>query len=129
MKRAVKFFVTGATAALLAAAEGMGRDAELIDALRDTDVVARGPKAAGAAATAGLEIWWQTPGERSVEIVDHLRGDAERGARIAVLADHKVVALGTIPELLALDHEWIQEYLKGPRGRAAAHRETEGADA
>jgi len=40
--------------------------------------------------------------------------------RIAVLADRKVIAVGTIPELLALDHEWIQEYFRGPRGRAAA---------
>jgi phospholipid/cholesterol/gamma-HCH transport system ATP-binding protein len=47
--------------------------------------------------------------------------------RIAVLADRKVVAVGTIPELLALDHEWIQEYFRGPRGRAAAHREREEA--
>jgi phospholipid/cholesterol/gamma-HCH transport system ATP-binding protein len=39
--------------------------------------------------------------------------------RVAVLADRKVVAVGTIPELLALDHEWIQEYFGGPRGRAA----------
>jgi len=39
--------------------------------------------------------------------------------RVAVLADKKVVAIGTIPELLALDHEWIQEYFRGPRGRAA----------
>jgi phospholipid/cholesterol/gamma-HCH transport system ATP-binding protein len=39
--------------------------------------------------------------------------------RVAVLADGKVVAVGTIPELLALDHEWIQEYFRGPRGRAA----------
>ncbi|SEM96724.1 phospholipid/cholesterol/gamma-HCH transport system ATP-binding protein [Sphingomonas gellani] len=39
--------------------------------------------------------------------------------RIAVLADKKVIAVGTIPELLALDHPWIQEYFKGPRGRAA----------
>jgi phospholipid/cholesterol/gamma-HCH transport system ATP-binding protein len=39
--------------------------------------------------------------------------------RIAVLADHKVVAVGTIPELLALDHPWIQDYFNGPRGRAA----------
>ena len=39
--------------------------------------------------------------------------------RVAVLADHKVIAVGTIPELLALDHEWIQEYFRGPRGRAA----------
>jgi phospholipid/cholesterol/gamma-HCH transport system ATP-binding protein len=47
--------------------------------------------------------------------------------RIAVLADRKVVAVGTIPELLALDHPWIQEYFGGPRGRAAANREREEA--
>ena len=40
--------------------------------------------------------------------------------RVAVLADRKVIAVGTIPELLALDHKWIQEYFNGPRGRAAA---------
>ncbi|MGZ8286988.1 MAG: ABC transporter ATP-binding protein [Allosphingosinicella sp.] len=39
--------------------------------------------------------------------------------RVAVLADRKVIAVGTITELLALDHEWIQEYFRGPRGRAA----------
>jgi phospholipid/cholesterol/gamma-HCH transport system ATP-binding protein len=40
--------------------------------------------------------------------------------RVAVLADKKVIAIGTIAELLALDHPWIQEYFNGPRGRAAA---------
>ena len=40
--------------------------------------------------------------------------------RVAVLADRKVVAVDTIPNLLALDHPWIQEYFNGPRGRAAA---------
>lgn len=44
--------------------------------------------------------------------------------RVAVLADHKVIAVGTIPELLKLDHPWIQEYFNGPRSRAA--RETAG---
>ncbi|HXH54091.1 MAG TPA: ABC transporter ATP-binding protein [Sphingomicrobium sp.] len=39
--------------------------------------------------------------------------------RVAVLADRKVIAVGTIPELLSLDHPWIQEYFNGPRGRAA----------
>lgn len=39
--------------------------------------------------------------------------------RVAVLADKKVIAVGTIAELLALDHPWIQEYFNGPRGRAA----------
>jgi phospholipid/cholesterol/gamma-HCH transport system ATP-binding protein len=39
--------------------------------------------------------------------------------RVAVLADGKVIAVGTIDELLATDHSWIQEYFNGPRGRAA----------
>jgi phospholipid/cholesterol/gamma-HCH transport system ATP-binding protein len=48
--------------------------------------------------------------------------------RVAVLADKKVVAIGTIPELLALDHEWIQEYFRGPRGRAAETTTRKGAE-
>ena len=55
--------------------------------------------------------------------------------RVAVLADKKVIAVGTIDELIALDHPWIEEYFKGPRGRAAvatkeAHRSADAvADA
>ncbi|WP_235534280.1 MULTISPECIES: ABC transporter ATP-binding protein [unclassified Sphingopyxis] len=40
--------------------------------------------------------------------------------RVAVLAEKKVIAVGTIPELLATEHPWIQDYFNGPRGRAAA---------
>ena len=40
--------------------------------------------------------------------------------RVAVLADHRVIAVGTIPDLLALDHPWIKDYFGGPRGRVAA---------
>ena len=49
--------------------------------------------------------------------------------RVAVLADKKVIAVDTIPNLLALDHPWIQEYFNGPRGRTAAlsHKEPVGA--
>ena len=39
--------------------------------------------------------------------------------RVAVLADQKVIAVGTIDELLATEHPWIQAYFNGPRGRAA----------
>ena len=49
--------------------------------------------------------------------------------RVAVIADKKVIAVGTIPELLALDHPWIQEYFNGPRGRTAAQSYEEGAAA
>ena len=44
--------------------------------------------------------------------------------RVAVIADKRVIAVGTIPELLATDHPWIQEYFNGPRGRAAETAKT-----
>jgi phospholipid/cholesterol/gamma-HCH transport system ATP-binding protein len=49
--------------------------------------------------------------------------------RVAVLAEKRVIAVGTIPELLETDQPWIQEYFRGPRGRAAAStQELAGAD-
>ena len=39
--------------------------------------------------------------------------------RVAVIADKKVIAVDTVPNLMELDHPWIQEYFNGPRGRAA----------
>lgn len=39
--------------------------------------------------------------------------------RVAVIADKRVIAVGTIDELLVSDHPWIQEYFNGPRGRVA----------
>jgi len=40
--------------------------------------------------------------------------------RVAVIADKKVVAIGTIAELEKSDHPWIKQYFLGPRGRAAS---------
>jgi phospholipid/cholesterol/gamma-HCH transport system ATP-binding protein len=39
--------------------------------------------------------------------------------RVAVIADKRIIAVGTIPELVATGHPWIEEYFNGPRGRAA----------
>jgi len=48
--------------------------------------------------------------------------------RVAVIADKKVVAIGTIAELERSTHPWIQQYFFGPRGRAAAEaRSARGA--
>ena len=47
--------------------------------------------------------------------------------RIAVLLDKRVV-VGTIEEMLAYDHPWVQEYFHGPRGRAAARQESSGVE-
>lgn len=39
--------------------------------------------------------------------------------RVAVIAEKKIIAVGTIPELIATGHPWIEEYFNGPRGRSA----------
>lgn len=39
--------------------------------------------------------------------------------RIAVLAEKRVITVGTVEELLEFPHPWVQDYFKGPRGRAA----------
>ena len=48
--------------------------------------------------------------------------------RVAVLAEKRVLAVGTIPELMRLDHPWIRSYFGGPRGRAAFGPGQEAAD-
>ncbi len=47
--------------------------------------------------------------------------------RVAVIAEKKIIAVGTIPELIETGHPWIEEYFNGPRGRAAhsAHQRGE----
>jgi phospholipid/cholesterol/gamma-HCH transport system ATP-binding protein len=51
--------------------------------------------------------------------LDSLRAICDR---IAVLVDRHTV-VGTLDELMGVDHPWIQEYFRGPRGRAALSRE------
>lgn len=47
--------------------------------------------------------------------------------RVAVIAEKKIIAVGTIPELIATGHPWIEEYFNGPRGRAARDSHLRGA--
>ena len=42
--------------------------------------------------------------------------------QVAVLADKHVVAMAPVHELEQMDHPWIREYFRGPRGRAAAQK-------
>lgn len=94
------------TRGMFAAAEGIGRDDALVDVLNASHVIARGPKAAGAAMTARLDVGWQAPGERSSEILERLRDDAGRGARIAVQRDGQSVP-GLAVALRALGAEAV----------------------
>ncbi|MGB3394273.1 MAG: ABC transporter ATP-binding protein [Stenotrophomonas sp.] len=48
--------------------------------------------------------------------------------RVAVLADHKVIANAPLPEIERLDHPWIREYFHGPRARAARESGERGTE-
>ena len=39
--------------------------------------------------------------------------------RVAVLAEKRVLAVGTLDDMQDLDHPWVAEYFNGPRARAA----------
>ena len=47
--------------------------------------------------------------------------------RVAVLYNRKIAALGTIEEIVAGAEGWGNEYLSGPRGRAASREQGRGA--
>ncbi len=46
--------------------------------------------------------------------------------RIAVLADHRVIAAGTMETMLASEHPWLKAYFRGKRSRAAKAAEAAG---
>ena len=75
----------------LGLASSWGLDAALLDALGHTVVVARGPKAAGAVTTAGLDVAWRAESGRLSEVAHHLRsgglGGGIAGCRVAVQLD------------------------------------------
>ena len=48
--------------------------------------------------------------------------------RIAVLADGKVIAAGTMDTMLASEHPWLQAYFHGKRARAGRRRTTRRRD-
>lgn len=44
--------------------------------------------------------------------------------RIAVLAEKRVLTIGTMEDMLEFDHPWVTEYFHGPRARAAMATQT-----
>ncbi|MHB1137435.1 MAG: uroporphyrinogen-III synthase [Microthrixaceae bacterium] len=69
------------------AAESMGLGDELTRVVLGATVLARGPKAAGAAVTAGWRVDWRAPNASSAEMVDHVGSLGVRGRRVAVQLD------------------------------------------
>jgi uroporphyrinogen-III synthase len=69
------------------AAEVLGRAEDLLAALGTSRVLARGPKAHGAAVTVGLTVEWSTPRGVSTEIVERLAATGLAGSRIGLQLD------------------------------------------
>jgi uroporphyrinogen-III synthase len=95
------------------AAESLGLGPDLLDVLRAATVMVRGPKAAGAAATAGLPVAWQAPQATSAELVAELERRGVRGQRVAVQLDggdvpllaRRIAALGADVEAVPV-YRW-----------------------
>ncbi len=66
------------------AADAWGIGEELIKAIGEATVLARGPKARGAIRAAGLREAWSPESESSSEVLEHLMGGDLDGKRIAV---------------------------------------------
>jgi uroporphyrinogen-III synthase len=60
-----------------------GREEEARKALTAGQVVARGPKAAGALRSLGVDVAWRSPSEQLGEVAEHLLAAGVDGARIA----------------------------------------------
>ena len=106
------------------AAESLDLAGALLDALGRSVVIARGPKAHGAAVTNGLDVHWQAPNGRASEMVDHLAGIGVAGARIAVQLDgasgaplaKAIEEIGAVPVAVPV-YEWTM-----PADTTAAER-------
>jgi uroporphyrinogen-III synthase len=91
----------------MAAAESMGMGDELQLALAGAKVFARGPKAAGAALTAALDVTWKAPDATTSQVAEHLiaehgphrNGSSAPPLRVAVQLDGS-------------EDRWIAEELK-----------------
>lgn len=66
------------------AADAAGLAPDLLDALRGSRIVARGPKARGAVQAAGLETDWVAESETAAEIAAVMLGEGVTGQRIAI---------------------------------------------
>jgi uroporphyrinogen-III synthase len=72
----------------LALADSHGLGDDLLAALAPAEVLARGPKAAGASLAAGLDVVWRAPSETLAEVISHLLSRPSlAGVRIALQCD------------------------------------------
>ncbi len=73
--------------AWLTAADSWGLGEALAASFQGAEIVARGPKAAGALVTAGCEVSWRSETGRLLEVFDYLRARDLAGVRVAFQRD------------------------------------------
>ncbi|AQU68485.1 uroporphyrinogen-III synthase [Streptomyces niveus] len=66
------------------AADGWGHGQDLLDCLRGTELLARGPKVKGAIRAAGLTEEWSPDSESMAEVLDRLLTEGVDGRRVAL---------------------------------------------
>ncbi|HVV37542.1 MAG TPA: uroporphyrinogen-III synthase [Acidimicrobiales bacterium] len=71
----------------LSACESWGLGADVADVLRASEIVARGPKAAGSLVTIGCDVAWRSPSGRLSEVIAHLLDRPLTGVRVASQRD------------------------------------------
>ncbi|MCV2491919.1 uroporphyrinogen-III synthase [Geodermatophilus sp. YIM 151500] len=114
-------------------------DLPLVEHLRDSRVLARGPKARGAIRGGGLTDAWSPPSESSAEVLEHLLSGAEgelAGRRVAVqlhgdpLPDFVAALRATGAEVLTVPvYRWVLPEDVGPLRRLVATVAAGGVDA
>jgi uroporphyrinogen-III synthase len=85
----------------VAAAEGWGLAAELIESLSSARVISRGPKATGALRAAGLREEFSPESESSQEVLEYLLENGVSGKRIAIQLHGAADGWDPFPEFIA----------------------------
>lgn len=103
------------------AASAWGLLADLVAALGQAEIVARGPKAVGALRTHGLRELWSPPSECFEDVLAYLRGSSLAGRRIVVQEHGR--SLSVVANALRLqggDVQVVSVYRCGPADDQAA---------
>ncbi len=108
----------------LEAAEALEVADGLLAALGGATVYARGPKAAGAALTGGIEVTWSSPEATSAALIRRLADDGVEGKRVALQLDgalgaeigRAIVELGALPVEVPV-YRWSLPEDVGPANR------------
>lgn len=110
------------------ALESWGLDEDARRALDRATIIARGPKAANAAAAAGLAVGWTAATETNAEVVDRLATDDLTGRRVVVVRDGGDPIVAAQIASMGADVVDLPVYVwKTPDDDAAARRLLEAA--